>query len=96
MFDRLARTFIGYHLAVLPECTSVLLFFYLAFLQFCAAENFCSSLSTCLCILVILSFEITFLSDFFQILRPGVLWFLRNLNDPDFHPMQEVGSLIIR
>ena len=25
-----------------------------------------------------------------EVLRPGVLWFLRNLNDPDFHPVQEV------
>ena len=23
-------------------------------------------------------------------LRPGVLWFLRNLNDQNFHPVQEV------
>ena len=26
-----------------------------------------------------------------EVLRPGVLWFLRNLNDPDFNPIQEVG-----
>ena len=26
-----------------------------------------------------------------EILRPGVLWFLRNLNDPDFNPIQEVS-----
>lgn len=25
-----------------------------------------------------------------EVLRPGVLWFLRNLNDPDFNPVQEV------
>ncbi|XP_062500948.1 E3 ubiquitin-protein ligase MARCHF6-like isoform X2 [Corticium candelabrum] len=25
-----------------------------------------------------------------EIIRPGVLWFLRNLNDPDFHPIQEM------
>lgn len=25
-----------------------------------------------------------------EILRPGVLWFMRNLNDPDFNPIQEV------
>ena len=25
-----------------------------------------------------------------EVLRPGVLWFLRNLNDPDFQPVQEV------
>jgi len=25
-----------------------------------------------------------------EVLRPGVLWFLRNLNDPDFSPIQEV------
>jgi hypothetical protein len=25
-----------------------------------------------------------------EIIRPGVLWFLRNLNDPDFHPVQEM------
>ena len=30
---------------------------------------------------------------FSQIIRPGVLWFLRNLNDPDFHPVQEVSRL---
>ena len=28
-----------------------------------------------------------------EVLRPGVLWFLRNLNDPDFHPVQEVRTL---
>ena len=27
-----------------------------------------------------------------EVLRPGVLWFLRNLNDPDFHPVQEVSD----
>lgn len=26
-----------------------------------------------------------------EVLRPGVLWFLRNLNDPEFNPIQEVG-----
>lgn len=25
-----------------------------------------------------------------EVLRPGVLWFLRNMNDPDFNPIQEV------
>merc|ERR1719289_673241 len=25
-----------------------------------------------------------------EVLRPGVLWFLRNLNDPDFNPIQEM------
>ena len=25
-----------------------------------------------------------------EVLRPGVLWFLRDLNDPDFNPIQEV------
>ncbi|XP_064640503.1 E3 ubiquitin-protein ligase MARCHF6-like [Lineus longissimus] len=25
-----------------------------------------------------------------EVLRPGVLWFLRNLNDPEFHPIQEM------
>lgn len=25
-----------------------------------------------------------------QVMRPGVLWFLKNLNDPDFHPIQEM------
>lgn len=28
-----------------------------------------------------------------KILRPGVLWFLRNLNDPDFNPIQEMIQL---
>ncbi len=28
-----------------------------------------------------------------EVLRPGVLWFLRNLNDPDFNPVQEVCNL---
>lgn len=27
-----------------------------------------------------------------EVLRPGVLWFLRNLNDPEFNPIQEVGG----
>ncbi|CAH1780425.1 unnamed protein product [Owenia fusiformis] len=30
-----------------------------------------------------------------EILRPGVLWFLRNLNDPDFNPIQEMIHLPI-
>lgn len=30
-----------------------------------------------------------------EILRPGVLWFLRNLNDPDFSPIQEMIHLPI-
>lgn len=25
-----------------------------------------------------------------DLLRPGVLWFIRNLNDPDFSPVQEM------
>jgi len=25
-----------------------------------------------------------------EVLRPGILWFLRNLNDPDFNPVQEM------
>lgn len=29
-----------------------------------------------------------------EVLRPGVLWFLRNLNDPNFHPIQDVGYFI--
>ncbi|XP_067147113.1 E3 ubiquitin-protein ligase MARCHF6 isoform X6 [Apteryx mantelli] len=29
------------------------------------------------------------------VLRPGVLWFLRNLNDPDFNPVQEMIHLPI-
>ena len=28
-----------------------------------------------------------------EVLRPGVLWFLRNLNDPDFNPIQEVSTI---
>ncbi|KAK2554679.1 E3 ubiquitin-protein ligase MARCHF6 [Acropora cervicornis] len=28
-----------------------------------------------------------------EVLRPGVLWFLRNLNDPDFQPVQEMIRL---
>lgn len=27
-----------------------------------------------------------------EVLRPGVLWFLRNLNDPDFSPIQVCSS----
>ena len=30
-----------------------------------------------------------------EVLRPGVLWFLRNLNDPDFQPVQEVRNLYL-
>ena len=29
-----------------------------------------------------------------EVLRPGVLWFLRNLNDQNFHPIQEVMDLV--
>ncbi|KHN81462.1 E3 ubiquitin-protein ligase MARCH6 [Toxocara canis] len=28
-----------------------------------------------------------------EVLRPGVLWFLRNLNDPEFNPIQEMIEL---
>lgn len=41
---------------------------------------------------------VAFLSTFpfsSQVLRPGVLWFLRNLNDPDFNPVQEMIHLPI-
>lgn len=31
-----------------------------------------------------------------EVLRPGVLWFLRNLNDQNFHPINEVYSLMHR
>ncbi|KAG1665121.1 E3 ubiquitin-protein ligase MARCH6 [Nymphon striatum] len=27
-----------------------------------------------------------------EVLRPGMLWFLRNVNDPDFNPIQEVSD----
>ena len=27
-----------------------------------------------------------------EVVRPGVLWFLRNLNDQNFHPIHEVSS----
>ena len=30
-----------------------------------------------------------------EVLRPGVLWFLRNLNDPDFSPIQEVSFVLL-
>lgn len=30
-----------------------------------------------------------------EVVRPGVLWFLRNLNDPDFSPIQEMIHLPI-
>lgn len=30
-----------------------------------------------------------------EVLRPGLLWFLRNLNDPEFNPIQEVISLYL-
>ncbi|KAL3181320.1 hypothetical protein MRX96_008815 [Rhipicephalus microplus] len=30
-----------------------------------------------------------------EVLRPGLLWFLRNLNDPDFNPIQEMIHLPI-
>ena len=30
-----------------------------------------------------------------EVLRPGVLWFLRNLNDPDFNPVQEVRAFTV-
>lgn len=29
-----------------------------------------------------------------EVLRPGVLWFLRNLNDPDFSPIQVSGGTV--
>lgn len=29
-----------------------------------------------------------------EILRPGVLWFLRNLNDQNFHPINEVSHTL--
>ncbi len=27
-----------------------------------------------------------------EVVRPGVLWFLRNLNDQNFHPIHEVST----
>lgn len=36
-----------------------------------------------------------FISLLREVLRPGVLWFLRNLNDPDFSPIQEMIHLSI-
>ena len=30
-----------------------------------------------------------------EIIRPGVLWFLRNLNDQNFHPIQDVSTTCI-
>ena len=36
------------------------------------------------------SYMLTVLVSYFQVIRSGVLWFLRNMNDPDFHPVQEV------
>uniref|UniRef100_A0A2C9LZL1 RING-type E3 ubiquitin transferase n=1 Tax=Biomphalaria glabrata TaxID=6526 RepID=A0A2C9LZL1_BIOGL len=30
-----------------------------------------------------------------EVLRPGVLWFLRNLNDPEFNPIQEMIHLCV-
>lgn len=30
-----------------------------------------------------------------EVLRPGVLWFLRNLNDPDFNPIQVILNVYI-
>ena len=30
-----------------------------------------------------------------EVLRPGVLWFLRNLNDPDFNPIQVCHDLLL-
>lgn len=30
-----------------------------------------------------------------EVLRPGLLWFLRNLNDPDFNPVQEMIQLTV-
>ena len=29
-----------------------------------------------------------------EVLRPGVMWFLRNLNDQNFHPIQDVSFII--
>ena len=29
-----------------------------------------------------------------EIFRPGVLWFLRNVNDPEFNPIHEVSLLL--
>ncbi|EAA04193.4 AGAP007204-PA [Anopheles gambiae str. PEST] len=37
----------------------------------------------------------TFIVLLREVLRPGVLWFLRNLNDPDFSPIQEMIHLSI-
>eukprot|EP00111_Clytia_hemisphaerica_P002627 TCONS_00007456-protein len=30
-----------------------------------------------------------------EVLRPGVLWFLRNINDPQFHPVREMIQLSV-
>ena len=31
-----------------------------------------------------------------EVFRPGVLWFLRNLNDQNFHPIQDVSYWLSR
>ncbi|VDO93845.1 unnamed protein product [Soboliphyme baturini] len=30
-----------------------------------------------------------------EVMRPGVLWFLRNINDPDFNPVQEIVAFLL-
>lgn len=37
----------------------------------------------------------TFVFMLREVLRPGILWFLRNLNDPDFNPVQEMIQLTV-
>ncbi|PIO57538.1 hypothetical protein TELCIR_21048, partial [Teladorsagia circumcincta] len=46
-----------------------------------------------LCSLVYVFYFASFVLLLREVLRPGVLWFMRNLNDPEFNPIQEMIEL---
>jgi E3 ubiquitin-protein ligase MARCH6 len=43
--------------------------------------------------MIYIFYFVTFVFLLREVLRPGILWFLRNLSDPDFNPIQEMIRL---
>nr|XP_026696398.1 E3 ubiquitin-protein ligase MARCH6 [Ciona intestinalis] len=63
-------------------------------------DGYLASPGTCIFVhwlvgMVFVFYFATFLMLLREVLRPGALWFLRNLNDPDFNPIHEMIHLPI-
>lgn len=72
----------------------VYVFYFASFILLLREVGFLKPLSA----FIVAFFSVTFKWKYCclcQVLRPGVLWFLRNLNDPDFNPVQEMIHLPI-